>query len=981
MTYEKAFFELKPDLGSSEDRLIERKQMSTKTLRKRIALVAVSALGFGVLATVPASAATVTNAFTSGSTLSTSSLTVVGTSGSSSFMGKFYVDVTSNQTLTDKEVGLFSDESITVVTTAAPAGVSGADTSDLTFQALTASAPGSATAAVGNASSGASGLQIPNAGLATAYDSPNWTYSSTLGSDNANRYWFGVYGNADSLDAGEYTVRVRVVNGDNNGAFFIDKTLKVKFVSVIGNAGAAITLATSGPFYVGQTIGFTASDYITATVADANGGRVQLGKSATDTLTSANPVLNAYTVTSAGVVTDTLTATDSGVDNVDHAAPADGATQVAKASGANGVYGITGTIAAAASVTTVVRVRITSTSVEATKALTILAATTARDIYTDLILTADGMAAGEELRKINVDTTTTYTLPLTTTSAKLRINVNSTAGSGTTSGTDVANAAVNTLVAWSGNHASADVSPATQTTATTTYSDASGNVDLTLSNAKPVAGGSVSVTITGFAAGAGTVGQGSRTVVINWAAPAVSSVTVIDPVDAIRVLTKSTNVMTVEVADQFGNPMSGQSLQPSLGSTDANYSATTRYGVITTGATGTATFSLTDAAGSTTLTDTVTFTSVTNSAKSDSYTFTYVATLPAAATLQTFYDLDATATAASLVPSTGIYSDANGTKLVLKNDRNISKSLSGVGSTSTDDMVAYRVRVLTSAGASATGAAVTVKSSTGGWLLDANNLPTMSRTFAVPSTSYISFVGLATAPGAITFTITSGTVSATASQWVAIPTAAAARTIAISGPATATANGDAASYTVTAKDRYGNLVANVPLTITATGVASFAGGATMQSFTTNDSGTYTFLGTSSVAAGGTGGFTATAGSTATDTASSKGYVSTTAVDSTLAAGVASASAAVTFAAGDSATLLAAQAANDAAAEATDAANAATDAANAAAEAADAATAAAQDAADAVAALSAQVSTMMSSLKAQLTALTNLVIKIQKKVKA
>ena len=77
----------------------------------------------------------------------------------------------------------------------------------------------------------------------------------------------------------------------------------------------------------------------------------------------------------------------------------------------------------------------------------------------------------------------------------------------------------------------------------------------------------------------------------------------------------------------------------------------------------------------------------------------------------------------------------------------------------------------------------------------------------------------------------------------------------------------------------------------------------------------------------------------------------------------------------------AQAAADAAAEATDAANAATDAANAAAEAADAATAAAQDAADAVAALSAQVTTMMNAMKAQLTSLTNLVIKIQKKVKA
>jgi len=75
------------------------------------------------------------------------------------------------------------------------------------------------------------------------------------------------------------------------------------------------------------------------------------------------------------------------------------------------------------------------------------------------------------------------------------------------------------------------------------------------------------------------------------------------------------------------------------------------------------------------------------------------------------------------------------------------------------------------------------------------------------------------------------------------------------------------------------------------------------------------------------------------------------------------------------------AATDAANEATDAANAATDAALAAADAADAATAAAQDASDAVAALSASVSKMITALKAQITSLTNLVIKIQKKVKA
>jgi hypothetical protein len=75
------------------------------------------------------------------------------------------------------------------------------------------------------------------------------------------------------------------------------------------------------------------------------------------------------------------------------------------------------------------------------------------------------------------------------------------------------------------------------------------------------------------------------------------------------------------------------------------------------------------------------------------------------------------------------------------------------------------------------------------------------------------------------------------------------------------------------------------------------------------------------------------------------------------------------------------AATDAANEATDAANAATDAALAAADAADAATAAAMDASDAVAALSAEVAKLVASLKAQITTLTNLVIKIQKKVKA
>jgi len=171
------------------------------------------------------------------------------------------------------------------------------------------------------------------------------------------------------------------------------------------------------------------------------------------------------------------------------------------------------------------------------------------------------------------------------------------------------------------------------------------------------------------------------------------------------------------------------------------------------------------------------------------------------------------------------------------------------------------------------------------------------------------------------------------------------------------------------------------LTTDATGTASVVvagGSATVKLTTINPAGTGLATDQSTAAAGNVAGDVVT---TATFTATTTGTASTaeTGVGATFsAAGVSSVTVEV---AADTTTSDAATAASDAAAEATDAANAATDAANAAAEAADAATAAAHDAADAVAALSTQVSEMVDALKKQITALTNLVIKIQKKVKA
>jgi hypothetical protein len=175
--------------------------------------------------------------------------------------------------------------------------------------------------------------------------------------------------------------------------------------------------------------------------------------------------------------------------------------------------------------------------------------------------------------------------------------------------------------------------------------------------------------------------------------------------------------------------------------------------------------------------------------------------------------------------------------------------------------------------------------------------------------------------------------------------------------------GELATLTVTATDANGKPVAD--------GARSLFGAAVVSNVALNNA---TLPGTSVTLVDGKATYTfyTPVGSGTLLLTSTEG----SATDNVIAAGTAatiSASATISNASADAAT--------DAANEATDAANAATDAALAAADAADAATAAAQDASDAVAALSATVAKLVASLKAQITTLTNLVIKIQKKVKA
>ena len=209
--------------------------------------------------------------------------------------------------------------------------------------------------------------------------------------------------------------------------------------------------------------------------------------------------------------------------------------------------------------------------------------------------------------------------------------------------------------------------------------------------------------------------------------------------------------------------------------------------------------------------------------------------------------------------------------------------------------------------------------------------------------------------------------------------------------------------TATAKDRFGNPVRSVDVKAVRVSGSGFIGSSTSITAATDDNGQVSFLVT-----GGSGTFKvgfstdiygqsdALAGKVdGTSSSSTNVFLAYTAGDALTdeegvgstysAAGVNSVEVPVTAV---DAAATAAEAATDAAAEAIDAANAATDAANLAAEAADAATVAAEearDAADAATAaveeLATQVATLMAALKAQITTLANTVAKIAKKVKA
>jgi len=937
--------------------------MSTKTFRKRIAQLAILALGVGSLSVA---SVTTANAAAKSISVDSASVTVIESTAYNTNLrtenGAAFLITVKDDSTTPVVANLANGETITVSVIAAPAQSAASGSTVPTLGDLSFLNVKDRTLMTVDSGTGGTITYLTNNCDPTEIDDTSFT----------GKYCFNVFPTLDVSDWGYYTIAIDLK--DVNGNILERETVKYQLVSSAATSGATVTIGQAGPIVAGETYAQSATKYMTATLADANGGRVILNDTAT--VITTRPSLSATLENSTGTTLNALVATDDGVTADDAWTNGDGDGAIAN----DGVYGLIPSAAVSSSIssTTASTIRVRFGLVNATKTVTALKVASSYPSNSSLQVTATDAYTTNESTSASV--AATYELPLTTTSAVLKWTLRNSAGAA------LADEPITVTATWTGHNAGA-ISPLSgATNAQVLKSDNAGVVSLTVTQTGPLNGSQVVVAVTGQAASQGAFGSTT----LKWRAPVVTYLTTSPNADFQAVAAAATSV-TVTALDQFRKPMSGIVIQPSItGTTSANYT-TTAKATLTTGADGTATYTVTGGAAA--KTDTFAFSAAAGAVTATAVKATYIAALPVIATLTGSYSSnqnEATTTAtvttgtyAGLFSTTPISSTAPIAVSITKN-YGISWTLSN---SSSDAEFKFRVLAKDSAGAIVAGMPVTVTGD-GAWFTDsctgASALLVSSKTCYTNSAGYVHVAVVATKAGTPSVTFTAGSVSAT--QAIATEVAAdSARTLAISGDKSGTAY-KRGNMTATVTDRFGNPVSDVSVMITTSGVGSLTGGAKTNTYTTDANGNISFALESTEA-----GTTTVTGRlvTAYDSESAAGFQGTTFVGSLFgAAGVRSTTASLVWAAGVDPTQAAAEAATDAALEAIDAANAATDAANLAAEAADAATVAAEEARDAadsataaVEALASEVATLIAGLKAQLTTLANTVAKIAKKVKA
>jgi hypothetical protein len=288
--------------------------MSTKTTFKRVALVAVAALGLGVLSSVaPANATAVSM------TLDNSSITVVSTAATDSPVAVFGITVTNTDTGTG--AGLSAGESITASVVSGPATEKDGTAyllselqRDIKFRevkqsAATGIAPlydaalndgGSATdgVIVGGVNTGHYAMAAGSAAAVTTASAAGLiaktrTYYIAVTVDSTTA---GGLGRDRVLDSGVYNIQFDLQLA--GGATIQRLTAKVDFVSAPSNSGAVLTAASTGQWFVGETPSVanqTSTKKINTTLRNRDGGALR-------TATGGAPVVTALVASADTVV-------------------------------------------------------------------------------------------------------------------------------------------------------------------------------------------------------------------------------------------------------------------------------------------------------------------------------------------------------------------------------------------------------------------------------------------------------------------------------------------------------------------------------------------------------------------------------------------------------------------------------------------------------------------------------------------------------
>ena len=921
--------------------------MSTKTTFKRVALVAVAALGFGVLSSVaPASATPITPTLVTVGTVPVAQVGVTHTTPVT-FTAPFTAQ-TDTHTITVRVVSAPTGSVYagTLGTAKITAGTVG--TSWINSTSYSGSGGTTVAGNIGIVSTGTAASNGVVSGLATNTTYPAasalMSHSSWVTPDTTSKADVTIMPDV----AGSYTVLVSTSStvvlagtqayaaGDASATYTFTTGAAVASISLAAVTGAPIGGSTYGQIYK-------------VTIKDAAGAVTQLASGQAINLTSNVSTTNIGEITAGCTSGCTATYNGAGVtaglDNTNFSA---GVAYIqikdATAAAADAVITATGSGLLADTLTSTVGF---STLLGTTFASSTIgdAATAVRPGSGKKGIATAGASVSDEVSPSVTSHSYLVTVAAAVTAAKsVAVDWNDVSGQITT----LVGARYSTAI----------------TAAKTT-----GEATLSATTAAMLNGYSFSATV-------GTTTPATVTVTSATATSTASTIAVA-PNSVIKAAHGSASALSAVLKDQFGAAKANTVVSVSVTGRNATTTSTT----LSTDADGRVAYTLTDAgtAATTNKQSVVTFTPSSGNGTAASVTVNFTdsalgidlvelatpTTDDTAATGVTYSDINASSTAgaaASTQDITATVTDVNGSLLV--------------GVPVTFSTASAGAAILTTTVTVYTGADGTATASVFGWTA-----------------------------GVKTFTATAGAKSATGT--VAFRQGGATGTDSPTEVRNITAVTTGSSIVVTAKDRFGNIVSGVPLFATRTGNGTFGGGSNTNGQTTAADGTAEFLFNAGSAAsvvtitagsatavsaacyGQTGNLAgkivcSTAATQTAYTAATVGTTTTaqTGVGDTLSpAGNQTVTVNFAAAAADTTAADNAQAATDAAAEATDAANAATDAANAAAEAADAATAAAQDAADAVAALSAQVAALISGLKAQLTALTNLVIKIQKKVKA